>query len=1140
MKFISRIATLGAIASLVHLSSGCSDDAPLPSSTTASGGGGAAAAGGGQQSGAGGHGSSGGGAPDQQQSLSSPDGAIVATLQIKAGVPTYTVARASVAILDASALGMKLGELGELGRSAFITGVDRRTVDTSWKPVWGAASQVREHYNEMVVHLEDQSRPGRRLDLVFRAFDDGLGFRYVVPAQEGLGELSVTDEDTEFRFAADGDAFWTPADFEGDESLYSKGKLSSVKDANTPMTVRLAGDLYVALHEADLDNYAAMTLQKLPGAPQAFRSALVPAHSGAQSTAVKATVTLPFETPWRTLTIGKGAGDLIASFLVQNLNDPCSICDGDTSWIKPSKYMGVWWEIHKGLSTWEPGANVGATTENTKRYIDFASSHQIPFVLAEGWNMGWDGSWTDMDYTLGQDRFDLDDVVAYGKAHNVGFMAHMETGANVDGFEAQIDKAFTLYESLGIHGVKTGYVGAIPGYHHYSQRMVNHYAEVAKKAAAHKIMINVHEPIKPTGEERTYPNFMTREGLRGMEWNAWSAGNPASHTLTLPFTRMLGGPLDYNPGIFDILWAPPKIPESPFYGGPPTRVHTTRAHQLSLYVLLLSGLQMVTDLPEHYEGQPELTFIEDVPATWDETRVLHADIGEYLTIARRSGSSWFLGSGNANTPRVLSIPLNFLPPGAFVAETYTDAAEANLAENPTKVERSRFLVTSADTLVAAMESGGGQAARLRPTTPSDLTSLPAYRAPKYVISNMVAPADAVVDDFVLVTADVHNTGNLVGGVPLSLSVNGKVVEARLTRINADATASVAFEIQLSQLGASSVAVGDAAPKVVNVISRDTAPAAPADLHATLITATSITLAWTPSPGAIGYRLYRHLPGGIYGSNALAEVSAATTTLTDSGLSLGQTYAYIVRALYAGNVVSPASNEALEIATAQMVAVTFRVLAPKGTPSMDTLYMPGSIDVLGPWDPGLRGMKPVGGDLWEVTLDLPEGTALQYKYTRGSWERVEWWGAITSVSNRAIVVPAGSGSLLVDNTSGAWGDPSVEDIVKGVQHWRDPLVEGTVPADGAVVSATTKTIELIFNRDIDPTGSSGYQGSVQVKRNGAVIAGSVAEATPGTLTFTPDQPLAPGAYTVLCSEVLSSLGSDSVAMQAPYPFGFTVQ
>jgi hypothetical protein len=251
-------------------------------------------------------------------------------------------------------------------------------VDTTWSPVWGAASKIREHYNEMVVHLEEETPAGRRLDLVFRAFDDGLGFRYVVPAQQGLGGLSVTDEDTEFRFASDGDAWWTPANFDGDESLYNKGNLDAVKDANTPMTVKLADDLYVALHEADLDDYAAMTLKKLPDGPRAFQSALVPASNAAQSAAVKAVVTPPFETPWRTLTIGQRAGDLIESSLILNLNDPCAICDGDTSWIKPSKYMGVWWEIHKGISTWEPGPLVGATTENTKRYIDFAGAHKIP------------------------------------------------------------------------------------------------------------------------------------------------------------------------------------------------------------------------------------------------------------------------------------------------------------------------------------------------------------------------------------------------------------------------------------------------------------------------------------------------------------------------------------------------------------------------------------------------------------------------------------------------------------------------------------------------------------------------------------------------------------------------------------------
>ncbi|KYF57736.1 hypothetical protein BE08_36455 [Sorangium cellulosum] len=1092
---------------------------------------------GGLGGGTGGLGGQGGGASETQR-VTSPGGEIVVTFDVQDGVPSYSVERAGRAILIDSALGLDLGDLGPLGRGARVTGADRRTEDSTWRPVWGAASEIREHYNELTIHLASDA-PARRLDVVFRVFDDGLGLRYVIPEQDGLSELTITSEDTEFRFASDGTAWWTPADFEGDESLYNRGALSTVADANTPMTVQLAEDLYVALHEADLDDYAAMTLEALPGVPHAFRSALVPARSGPEDTAVKARVSLPFETPWRTLTIGTGAGRLIESHLILNLNDPCAICDGDLSWLQPGKYVGVWWEIHKGLSTWEPGEHVGATTENTQRYMDFAGEHGIPFVLAEGWNQGWDGAWTDMDFTASNDRFDLEEVVAYGAARGVGFVAHMETGANVDGFEAQLDEAFALYESLGIHAIKTGYVGNIPGYHHYSQRMVNHYAEVARRAADHGIMVNAHEPIKPTGEERTYPNFMSREGVRGMEYEAWSDGNPASHTLTVPFTRMLGGPVDYNPGIFEVLWAPEKIPESPFAGNPPARVHTTRAHQLALYVILLSGLQMVTDIPEHYEGRPELAFLSQVPVTWDETRVLNAAIGEHMTIARRSGDAWYLGSGTDGAPRALQIPLDFLGDGTFVAETYTDDAEADYDALPELVARSRFLVTPADTLVAAMESSGGQAVRIRPATPDDLASVEAYRPPSYVVESVTAPAEVVQGDVVLVTAEVTNAGNLVGGETLGVTVDGAPVDARLVRINADATVTVAFEIRIAQLGEVGVAVGDAAPEIVTVVPPEEGPPAPADLRAEETSADTIELAWELVPEAIAYRVYRHLPGGLYGDTAHAEVDGELTAFSDTGLTANQTYFYIVRAVFADGTESPASNELVQAATPRLVPVTFRVAAPLETPAMSAIYVPGSIDALGPWNPGLVAMTHTGGGLWQATIDIPEGTELQYKYARGTWERVEWWGSITGVTNRAASIPIGSAGQVVDNTSIAWDDGAIPDTQKGIRFWRDPLVAGTAPADGAVIGGAP-AIEVSFSRDIDPPDAGGYDAAVQVARDGEPVEGAVDEAAPGNLVFTPAEPLAQGDYEVTISQVRSALGVDSVPMQAPYTFRFTVE
>lgn len=1077
------------------------------------------------------------GPPGSEQSVASPDGAIAVTLRVIDGRPTYAIARAGTPVLAPSGLGLRFQDLPPFEAGLEIASVERRSVDETWRPVWGDASEIRERYQELVVHLRE-SASDRRLDVIVRVFDDGVGLRYAVPAQAGLAQVALTDELTELRFAGDGTAWWTPADFEGDESLYREDALSAVADANTPMTVKLGDALYVAVHEADLDDYAAMTLASMGGVPNALRSALVPARSGAGDEAVKAELTVPFETPWRTFTIGTTAGALIESHLILNLNDPCAICDGDTSWIKPSKYMGVWWQIHKGLSTWAPGPNVAATTDNTKRYIDFASAHGIPYVLAEGWNVGWEGDWGDMDFTRSHPEFDLDEVVAYGATRGVGFMAHLETGANVAGFEAQIDDAFALYEALGITAIKTGYVGTIAGHHHYSQRMVNHYADVARKAAEHGIMVNAHEPIKPTGEHRTYPNFMSREGLRGMEYNAWSAGNPPSHELVLAFTRMLGGPVDYNPGIFDVLWAPERVSDSPFFGTAPTRVHSTRARQLALYVIFLSGVQMVTDVPENYEGQPELAFIEDVPVSWDETRVIHGEIGRYITVARRNGDEWYLGSGTDETARVLDIPLDFLGSGTYVAETYTDAADADFDQTPNRVAMHSVRVTAADTLVATMEAGGGQAVRLRPATAED-DAVPMYLEPDFAIAGVTVPDEVVVDDFVMITAEITNTGNLVGGEAVTLRAGGQETASRLVRVAAGESATVTFEIQPTATGPLEVAVGDAAPVQVTVVGRDQAPAAPANLRVTEVSGSAIALAWDAAPGAVGYRVYRRRPDDIYGAVALAEVAAGTTTFTDSdGVALGNRYLYIVRAVHDGApALSPASNQVEATATARLVAVTFRVRVPDETPPTAMVFVPGNIDALGPWNPGLVDMSSQGNGIWEVTIDVPEQTSLQYKYTRGNWETVEWWGGITGLVNRAIVVDGSQSTMLVDNTSRDFGNGAVPDIEKAVQLWRDPLVAATVPAAGASVGAPA-TIEIAFARDITAP-AAGYAGTVQVRRNGTDVTGTVAETEPGTLVFTPAASLGSGTYDVRVSDVVGALGGDSVPMQAAYTFSFTV-
>jgi alpha-glucosidase len=407
-------------------------------------------------------------------------------------------------------------------------------------------------------------------------------------------------------------------------------------------------------------------------------------------------------TPWRVLTIAGSAGGLIESHLVENLNPPCAICEEDTSWIKPIKYVGIWWLIQHEQATWETGSRHGATTERAEQYIDFAAAHGIQGLLAEGWNRGWEGSWADQDFTKATADFDLPQVVAYGKSKGVEFVAHNETGAGVGNYERQIDAAFALYARLGIRYLKTGYVGKIAGHHHYDQRMVNHYRLVLEKAAQYRINVDCHECVHATGEVRTFPNALAREAVRGQEWDAIGDGNSPEHTLILPFTRMLSGPMDYTPGIMDVLWDP---------RGDGHRVHTTAAKQLAYYVTYFSGMQMAADLPEHYVGSPGLKFIEDVPATWDETKVLSAQVGDHLVVARRSGADWFVGAMTGERAQTLRYPLSVLGKGRWVAESYSDAGDDDAG-----LEVGRSIVTRGDTFTAVLKRSGGQAVRFRPAT----------------------------------------------------------------------------------------------------------------------------------------------------------------------------------------------------------------------------------------------------------------------------------------------------------------------------------------------------------------------------------------------------------------------------------------
>ena len=499
--------------------------------------------------------------------------------------------------------------------------------------------------------------------------------------------------------------------------LYSSGPVSVLDSVQTPLTMELQdGRTFMVIHEANLVDYARMFLRKERTETRLLRAALAPMADG-----VKVRGRTPFETPWRTIQVADRVTDLSPSLLGLKLNPPSRIAN--TSWIKPMKYVGIWWGMHINTMTWGSGPKHGATTENTKRYIDFAAANGFGGVLVEGWNVGWDGDWIQnrnaFSFTRPYPDYDLPALAAYAKEKGVGIIVHNETSGGIQNYERQIDSAFALYRSLGLHAIKSGYVAdnTSEGHSHYSQFMVRHYRKVIEKAAEYGIMLDVHEPMHDTGERRTWPNMMSREGSRGQEYNAWSAdgGNPPEHESILFFTRMLAGPMDFTPGIFDLLIQSdtsgrPRRPDQP-------RIRTTLAKQLALYVVLYSPLQMAADLPENYEGKPAFQFIRDVAVDWDTTRVIDAKIGDYVVVARRErgGPTWFLGAITDEQGRTFDVPLSFLPAGRrYVAEIYADGPKANWLDNPLPVAISRRPVTSASRLRVVLAPGGGQAIRIRP------------------------------------------------------------------------------------------------------------------------------------------------------------------------------------------------------------------------------------------------------------------------------------------------------------------------------------------------------------------------------------------------------------------------------------------
>jgi alpha-glucosidase len=651
--------------------------------------------------------------------VASPDGRNVVLVAIREGRLAYAVQRKGKSIVTPSALGFEFRSAPRLRDSVRITGSTRDSLDRTWTQPWGEVRRVREHYNELRVAASEISAPQRRFDVVFRVFNDGVGFRYELPEQPSLGAVEIMEELTEFSMSDDARTWWIPSDrarLDRSEMLYSSSPLSVVGNVQTPLTMETRdGATAVVIHEANLVNYPRMFLSGRGMENRTLRAALAPLADG-----TKARLRTPFVTPWRTIQLADRVTDLAPSVLGLNLNPPNALAS--TDWIKPMKYVGIWWGMHINTMTWSSGPKHGATTENTKRYIDFAAANGLGGVLVEGWNVGWDGDWianrNAFSFTQPYPDYDLRGLAAYAKQKRVKLIAHNETSGGIANYERQMDSAFALYRSLGIDAIKSGYVtDTVDGGHsHYSQFAVNHHRKVIETAARYGIMLDVHEPIHDTGERRTYPNMMSREGARGQEYNAWGAegGNPPEHETILFFTRLLAGPMDFTPGIFDILLergtGRPRTAEEP-------RIRTTLAKQLALYVALYSPLHMAADLPENYAGKPAFQFIRDVAVDWDTTIVTNGKIGDYVIVARKARNSdeWFIGAITDEDARTFEVPLSFLPAGrSYVAEIYADGPRAHWLTNPLPVSITRQAVSSVTRLRIAMAPGGGQAIRIRP------------------------------------------------------------------------------------------------------------------------------------------------------------------------------------------------------------------------------------------------------------------------------------------------------------------------------------------------------------------------------------------------------------------------------------------
>ena len=659
----------------------------------------------------------------EQVRATSPDGSLVLTVGIdNDSRPVWSLSRKGKQLIAPSRMGFQLADGLNMQRGFHIVGSESGQGEETWEQPWGERRFVHDRHNEVTVRFEQSDQDGKRLmNVHFRLFDEGIGFRYEVPEQAAFSTMKIADEITEFQIVPEGKAWWIPAgEWNRYEQVYQETPIEGVSTAHTPITMRLADGTHLSFHEAALVDYAGYWLKRTEG--RGFRTTLTPSSQGP-----RVVRELPFAPPWRTIRIADDAAGLVENDLELNLNEPNKL--GDVSWFEPQRYIGIWWGMIRGDWSWAEGPDHGATTQRTRRYIDYAAAHKFGGVLVEGWDKGWNGNWfghgDDFSFTQATPDFDIKAVTDYARKKGVRLIGHHETGGNIANYEAQLDDAMALYEKLGVNTVKTGYVADAGGIiadserlgvprgarrmeWHDGQRMVNHYLDVVKVAAAHHVAVNTHEPVKDTGLRRTYPNWVSREGARGMEYNAWGAfANGPDHEPTLVYTRMLSGPMDFTPGLLSLKGAE-NVP-----------LASTLAKQLGLYVALYSPIQMASDFIQELDKYPrEMDFITSVPTDWQESHLIAGAVGDFAVMARkdRKSENWFVGAVNDGTQRTVPVSFDFLSPGqAYEVTIWKDGEGATYeTEARHRIAYDKRTVRKGDAMDLWLAPGGGAALRIVP------------------------------------------------------------------------------------------------------------------------------------------------------------------------------------------------------------------------------------------------------------------------------------------------------------------------------------------------------------------------------------------------------------------------------------------